>query len=178
MGYEPLIIVIGLGNPLRGDDGIGWYAVDRIAESIKNPKIEFLKYRELLPEISEKVSKAKYVLFIDAAVGGSKAQVEEKGVAPAETYPSFDTHQLDPGGLLAFSKAVYGKAPDAIIMTADGESFQYHDELSVGARAGVQLLVNRACEILGIWLKSRRESCADSECQLINYLNGPHPMPA
>lgn len=178
MNYEPSIMVIGLGNPLRGDDGIGWCAVDRIAESVKSRDIEFLKYRELMPEISERVSKAKSVLFIDAAVYSDGEQLDERNVIPAEDYPSLETHQLDPAGLLAFSKALYGNAPEAVIMTVGGESFEYHEELSERAQAGMELLVNRACEILLTWLRSHGKSCVDIDCGLINYLNGSHSMPA
>jgi hydrogenase maturation protease len=171
MSFEPSIIVIGLGNPLRGDDGIGWYAIDRLTNSMNNSNIEFVKCRELLPEISEKISKAKYVLFIDAAVDTDNGEIVERQVDPAENYPSLETHQLDPAGILSFSKALYGRIPSAVMLTVSVESFEFHEGLSEKGHAGVELLVKRACEILGKWLGTQRKSCADAGCQLINNLD-------
>ena len=171
MSYQPSVIVIGLGNPLRGDDGIGWNAVDQIAESIKSIGLEFIKCRELMPELSEKISKAKYVLFLDAAVDTGNGEIAESQINPSENYPSLETHQLDPAGLLAFSKALFGRTPHAVILTVSGGSFEYYEGLSEKAHAGVQLLVKRACEIISNWSGKQRKSCADAGCQLINNLD-------
>jgi len=178
MSHEPSILVIGLGNPLRGDDGIGWYAVDRISELTEAGDIEFLKCRELMPEISERVSKVKRVLFLDAAVGTERGKVTEKQVYSSEEYPPLATHHLDPAGLLAFSKALYGSAPRAVVMTVSGESFEYHNGLSEGAQGDARLLVNRACEILDKWLRGKGRSCEDPDCRLISFLNGSNISPA
>ncbi len=159
------VIIIGCGNPLRGDDGIGWYAVDRLAESHKQTDFEFIKCRELLPEISEKISEAKYVLFIDAAVDSgeqlSHDAVGEKNIAPAENFPSLDTHQLDPGGLLAFSAALYGNIPEAVMLTVKGKSFEYREGISDEVQQDVLSLISRAHEILNKWSEElQAESCS------------------
>jgi hydrogenase maturation protease len=160
MNLEPSIVVIGLGDPLRGDDGLGWYAVDRLAETFHSKDIEFLKYRELLPEVSEKISRAEYVLFVDASVKsqateqkGKGGAIDEMKIVPSENNSSLETHKLDPAGLLAFSSALYGKAPEAIMLMARGESFEYHEGISKGVQRAAQLLVNRACEIANNWLE-------------------------
>jgi hydrogenase maturation protease len=152
------IIVVGLGNPLRGDDGMGWYAVDRLAEIFHEKEIEFVKCRELMPEFSEKISKAKYVLFIDASVKsegitqkGKGETIGEMKIVASENHSSVETHQLDPGGLLAFSSALYGKTPEGIMLTVKGESFEYVEKLSKKVQQSVLSLITRAREILNQW---------------------------
>jgi len=154
MNHEPSIIVIGVGNPLRGDDGVGWYAVDRLMELFKSSEIEFIKCRELLPEISETISQRKFVIFIDVAVDTESGIVAEKKVAPAKNFSSLETHQLDPAGILAFSKALYGNVPKAMMLTVRGESFVYHEGLSKEVRDVSDKLVQRAKGILKKWIRA------------------------
>ena len=161
MNHKPSIIVVGIGNTLRGDDGIGWYAVDQLADAINNKDIEFLKCRELMPEISEKISKAKYVLFIDADSESVNGQVNETYITPIESYPSLETHQLDPAGLLAFSTALYGNTPKAVMLTTRGESFEYGEKLSEAVREAAQSLISRAHAKLNEWCQNLQpKSCS------------------
>lgn len=57
-------LVIGIGNPLRGDDGVGWWLARR-AETLKlTPRV--LRVQQLTPELAEELAGARRVLFIDA----------------------------------------------------------------------------------------------------------------
>jgi hydrogenase maturation protease len=172
MNDGPSILVIGLGNPLRGDDGIGWSAVDRLAamftedsskvELTKGKRVEFVKCRELMPEVSESVSKAEHVLFIDGAVETGNGIMDEEIMVPAETVPLVETHLLDPAGILAFSKSLYGNAPPAVMLTAKVESFEYREGLSQKAQRAVGLLVDRAGELLNDWLGESSTTVLDN----------------
>jgi len=154
------IIVIGIGNPLRGDDGIGWYTVDRLEESLESREIEFTKCVELTPEFSEKISRSKFALFIDSRVESQEAEIKEEHIVPAEVFPALETHRLDPAGILAFSRSLYGKIPEAIMLTVEGKSFEYGEEISLETEQRVESLLVRAREILNDWLqKLRIEYC-------------------
>ena len=41
---NPRVIIIGLGNPLLGDDGIGWRVVEQLEHAIKNYKLRIKNY--------------------------------------------------------------------------------------------------------------------------------------
>ncbi len=160
MSNKPSIIVIGCGNPLRGDDGVGWYAVDQLSESYTDGKIEFVKCRELTPEFSEKFLGIKYALFVDASLSrkrdigeAERGVVSEESVVPEGNFPSLESHQLGPAGLLAFSGALYGNIPKAVMLSVKGESFGYGEDISGDVRRAVRLLLARACEILNKWMK-------------------------
>ena len=38
--YDMKILVLGLGNPLLSDDGVGWRVAEKVREQITNPDIE------------------------------------------------------------------------------------------------------------------------------------------
>jgi len=142
------IVVIGCGNPLRGDDGVGWYAVDLLEKAFKDSEIKFLKCRELMPELSADLNEAGFVLFIDASVNTQAHTVEETVVTPEGNLSAVETHQLNPAGLLAFTGALYENMPDAIMLTVKGESFEYGERLSDSLVASAVELVDRADDIL------------------------------
>ena len=43
------LLIIGYGNPLRGDDGFGWHAALRLREIIHDDGIEILPVHQLTP---------------------------------------------------------------------------------------------------------------------------------
>lgn len=61
-------LVVGIGNPLRRDDGLGWLLADAIR--MKNPaNVEVRHELQLLPELAAEVSRFDRVFLLDAAVG-------------------------------------------------------------------------------------------------------------
>lgn len=63
-------LVIGIGNPLRGDDGVGWWLAER-AEQLPpatptGSRLLVRAVQQLTPELSEELAGARRVLFIDA----------------------------------------------------------------------------------------------------------------
>ena len=61
------LLVIGYGNTLRGDDGVGPRAAEAIA-TLALPGVRALVCPLLTPELAEAVSQAGVVIFVDAAV--------------------------------------------------------------------------------------------------------------
>ena len=64
-------LVIGYGNTLRGDDGVG----PRVAEAIHQlalPGVRALVCPMLTPELADPISRAHTVIFVDAAVDAPK----------------------------------------------------------------------------------------------------------
>src|SRR5579863_2441204 len=62
-------LIIGIGNPLRGDDGLGWRAVESLRQIASLQEVETVTCHQLTPEMAESVSRAERVVFIDAYVG-------------------------------------------------------------------------------------------------------------
>src|ERR1044072_3449496 len=60
-------LVIGYGNELRGDDGVG-PRVARAVQQLSLPHVRVLVQHQLTPELAEDISRARAVVFVDAAI--------------------------------------------------------------------------------------------------------------
>ena len=69
------VLVIGVGNPLRGDDGLGWHAAEHLRERLVELHATVTSCHQLIPELAEPVSRAERVIFIDARVGPTPGTV-------------------------------------------------------------------------------------------------------
>jgi hydrogenase maturation protease len=63
------LLIIGYGNPLRGDDGLGVEVACCLKEIIRDESVEVLSQHQLMPELADPVSRASLVVFVDARVG-------------------------------------------------------------------------------------------------------------
>ena len=146
------IVVIGCGNPLRGDDGAGWHAVDELEKNSDMDKIRFLKCRELGPELSESLSRSRHALFIDVSAKEEGGVVREELLLPSDPVTGLDAHGLEPESLLSLSEALYGHVPGSILLSVGGKSFGYEERLSDELAGPLKELVERAHSILDEWI--------------------------
>jgi hydrogenase maturation protease len=119
-------LVVAYGNPLRGDDAIGW----RIAERLRGTAdTEIVFMHQLLPELTSRLSDATGVLFLDAAVGGQPGAVAVRHLG-SDPDPDALGHVVTPAALLCLSRSVYGRSPEAVLITVSGREFGFGTELS------------------------------------------------
>jgi hydrogenase maturation protease len=141
------ILVIGCGNPLRADDGVGRYAAERL-EELEIPGVRCIPCHQLTVELCEPVSRAGRVVFIDAREGGpGELEVREIPPAGAETEAGSFSHHLDASRLLAMAEVLYGRAPGAVEITVGGLDFGYREALSPEVAARLPELVERVREM-------------------------------
>ena len=77
MKSETDLLVIGYGNTLRRDDGVGPHVAEAIA-ALALPGVEALVCPLLTPELAEAIARARRVVFVDAMVTAPPGT----GVAP------------------------------------------------------------------------------------------------
>ena len=133
-------LIICYGNPLRGDDGLGWHVAGRLRGVIRDPGVEILALHQLTPELMDDISRADRVIFIDACVGPIPGEIQERIVEPQAAGPAF-THQASPAALLAGARTLYGHAPPATLITVAGAEFSLSEELSPAVGAAVECVV-------------------------------------
>jgi hydrogenase maturation protease len=146
-----MILAIGYGNPLCGDDGIGPYAIGRLADSGTEPEfhgsIECLSLHQLTPELAEPISRAQAVVFIDAACGNTPGGITCYKLArpsnPAGATPGAFTHNVNPESLLKNAESLYGRRPVAYLYTVSGENFNLGDSFSPAVEAALPRLLER-----------------------------------
>jgi hydrogenase maturation protease len=126
------LLVIGYGNPLRGDDGFGPRAAARIPGAIA--------VHQLTPELMDPIARAERVLFLDAAAEGVPGEIRRRAVLPAPAEAGF-THHATPEALLAGALLLYGRAPEAEILTVSGADFSLSETLSPAVAAALEKVV-------------------------------------
>jgi hydrogenase maturation protease len=130
----PDVLVIGYGNTLRGDDGIGPAVAEEVA-ALGLPGVRVIVAHQLTPELAADLADARLVVFVDAAAGGEPVAAARLEATAAGTAM---THAADPRGLLALCTAVYRRCPEAWLVTAVGADFDFRDGLSPTGRANAR----------------------------------------
>ena len=69
------VLIVGYGNPLRSDDGIGWHAARLLATDPRLDGARVLARHQLAPELAADVSRASLVVLVDAAAKGDPGSV-------------------------------------------------------------------------------------------------------
>jgi hydrogenase maturation protease len=125
-------LVIGYGNPLRGDDGLGWQVVDRLAEIIADQSAKSLAVHQLTPELAEPISEADLVIFVDASYDGYPGSWRCEAITLDKAAPATHSiaHQFAPLTLLGYAAAIFQAEPQSLLISAAAESFDCGQQLT------------------------------------------------
>lgn len=126
-------LVIGYGNTLRGDDGVG----PRVAEAVQQlalPGVRALVCPLLTPELADPISRAHTVIFVDAAVD-APPEVQLRPLEPNDS-SQLMAHAADPRTLLALARDVFGHTPQAWWLTIPAVTLDFREELSPRTQLG------------------------------------------
>lgn len=130
-----MTLLIGYGNPGRGDDGLGPAFAERIAKRALPGLTVEVDY-QLTVEHALQASDYSRVVFADAAVNGMGA-FQMSALAPASV-GSISSHSLSPATVLALVANLYGSSPEAHVLAITGLEFdRVHEGLSPQARANL-----------------------------------------
>jgi hydrogenase maturation protease len=144
-------LVIGYGSPIRGDDAIGPWVADRLSEMGLPDDVEVQARHILTAELVEDLHRAQCVVFIDAAADIMPGELRVRPLAPDAGVMSTMAHFHDPRELLAWCEALYGRAPEAWLVTAGGAQWGYgHFQLSGPARAAVEPMIAEVLSLIGL----------------------------
>jgi hydrogenase maturation protease len=131
------VCVIGYGNTLRGDDGVGQH-VAREAAAQGWPDVRSIAATQLTPELAAEIAQAQLAIFVDAVEGIAKQGVQAMDIS-AQTSSQAMTHHATPQGLLAMAQALYGACPRAVLVSVPGVNFELGEDLSSVALQGAEL---------------------------------------
>ena len=134
-------LVIGYGNPLHSDDGIGSQVV-ALLEAQQYPNVRTIAMPYLRPELSGRLAAATHVIFVDAcktgiANGPTIQPITAYGVETSGASIPALGHGCDPGSLLALTASAYGRVPQAWWVKVPASDFGEGTQLSSLAEAGV-----------------------------------------
>jgi len=105
-------LLIGIGNTLRGDDGVGI----RIAEQARArfPQLTVLCAQGLSPELADTVAPYDLVLIVDASIVTTTLRVSE--VTPAGSGEKIQSHTMSPEGILGLAALLYNRTPSLTVL--------------------------------------------------------------
>ncbi len=142
------VLIIGYGNTLRGDDGVGRRVAEELARR-KLPRVRTRSVHQLTPELAEDLAACSAVIFIDACIGRSGDTVSLRPIAAEGRLAAID-HVMRPEEVLACAHAIYGSSPKAWCLTVPGEDFAFGESLSSAVRsawaAAVDLIERHVCK--------------------------------
>jgi len=152
---NPETVVIGVGNPLMGDDGLGIEVLERLRIGWSfRPSLDLLDGGTWGLNLLPHVESARRVMFIDAINIG-----REPGILvelEAEEIPRFlarklSPHQIDVKEVLALAE-LRGTLPEELCAIGlQPESVEMSTSLSAPVAAGVDRLIERVIERLRGW---------------------------
>ena len=151
-------LLIGIGNPLRGDDGVGALLVEELAEELggwSSPSAALKVVHQLTPELACTVAGSQRVLFVDACVSVRTVapwldSLQPEAFACAAT-AGLDLHQLQPAPLLALAHTLDGWRGEGTLLRLPAVAFPHGPGLS----ASLLEAMPEARRLVRRWLQGR-----------------------
>ena len=144
-------VVLGLGNVLHADDGVGVQVVRRLREDARVPgDVSLIEGGTLGLELLSYVPECSHLIVIDAVeIGRAPGTVvlmsrDEVNALPGQS----SVHQLGLGDLLVALKILAQKRPEVVLVGVQPASMEWSTELSPPVAAAMDLLVDAAIEEL------------------------------
>jgi hydrogenase maturation protease len=122
------VVVAGYGNPLRGDDGVGWYVAQAVAHHW-GERVCVLMGQQPAPEWAPQLAAADFAFLVDATreVG---PDFRVRPLRPASEEWLLDGHTFGPAHLLAMAGALYGHVPETYLLLLAANNLEFGEELS------------------------------------------------
>ena len=143
----PLVILFGIGNCGRNDDGLGWAFLDRIQTDVSFPGL--LEYRyHLQVEDAALIRDADRVIFVDSNRGSLPAGWAWQPCEASADF-QFTTHALPPQAVLFLCQDLYQKSPPADLLIIEGVSWKLQTGLSDKAAQNLESALRFFSKLVG-----------------------------
>jgi hydrogenase maturation protease len=142
---ELSMLLIGIGNSGRGDDGLGWEFVERV----NSMGYDFLDYEfryQLQVEDAELIANYDVVIFVDASRDKLSGGFQVSRCISA-SHSFFSTHSQAPGAILHLANNLYNKFPKAYTLAISGKEWDLQTSLSFEAKNNLQAALSFFAEV-------------------------------
>ena len=146
MNHE--VLIIGYGNVLRSDDGIGWHVTEHLATDTRFDGVTVLQRHQLTPELSLDISRADLVALVDASQDRAAGMFTVERAEASEGRASTWSHRMEPGTLVALARELYGHAPEVYVVSVGVASLDVGDRLSPALEAAVPGVVDALADLV------------------------------
>jgi hydrogenase maturation protease len=145
--------VLGVGNPLLGDDGIGGAAIARLEGERLPAGVELRDAGTSMIDVVTVLGRYERVIVIDAVaiLGRTRGSVVEFELADAAVkgaLPAISAHEFELGGLMALAAALSLELPPVHVIGFVPVSIELGRGLSPAAAAALDDIVARVLRLV------------------------------
>jgi hydrogenase maturation protease len=110
------MVVVGIGNDLRGEDGFGI----AVAKRLRKSGIKTMTCLQLLPEMCLALHSVQTLVFVDASIG-----TNYRLASPLPSYESGFSHQINPFVFMELLYKLYGFKGEFFIYSMQTKNFEH-----------------------------------------------------
>lgn len=140
MSNRPPILILCIGNPLRGDDGVAHH-VGAMLQPLLPATCRLIQDHQFFPEHADAMGEAQYTIIVDACLE-STSEGDLRPFLP-DPAASMGLHGMTLDALHALCVCLHGKAPDICLCPITAYSIDHSESLSKEAEAGAKRAVDR-----------------------------------
>lgn len=133
------LIIIGIGNPMRGDDGVGWAVIDLLKQ---NTQIPLQKQRGDIADLMEAFEHYSTVYLVDActlnAPAGSWRRIDGIHDSLPEEHTQTSTHGFGITQAIGMAKNLNLLPSKLIIYAICGHDYEMNNTLSPSVEAAIE----------------------------------------
>ncbi len=150
----PTTLVVGLGNPILGDDGVGWRVAESLRADLDDPDVEVLCLSLGGMALMEHLAGYRRCLIVDAVVSGAEIGAVQRmtaaEMADRSSHHTASVHDLSLTSALALGRQLGVYLPDEIqvIGIEAAPEFEFGETLS----AAVARAIPEATRQIQAWL--------------------------
>ncbi len=138
----PSLLVIGYGNPTRGDDAIG-SQVTNLLKELELQNVEVCAVEQLMPELSPKLAAVDYAIFVHGCCLMERENVKVSTLeacgweTAGSSVPGWG-NSYHPCSLLALTHSFYGHHPQSWLVKVAAQDFVSGHHLSHRANQSIE----------------------------------------
>lgn len=148
--FTTKLAIVSIGNPLRGDDGIGHWVGEQVAQR-QFPAVTVLSFHQLQTDVLDSWFDFDAILIVDAAINISGVKVEK--VAPIDTKEEQNdvgsgTHHIAIPTLASLAEKLFQRRLNLTVCKIGSTEFE------MGAPLSQMALENgkKALELISQWM--------------------------
>jgi hydrogenase maturation protease len=157
--HRPSVVVLGVGNAHRHDDGVGVFVAQRVRREASNA-VKVLDNMRDSVDLMEAWEDAETVIVVDAVSSGAKPGTIYKIEVGEHPLPEilcrYSSHNLSIGEAIGLSRALGTLPPRLLICGIEGTNFHLGSGLSPEVEVSAEKVVRIVMEQANIATDGRR----------------------
>lgn len=139
------ILIIGIGNTLRSDDGVGAFVCTSI-DKMNLPGVTIDIVQQLQVEMIEEMTHYDHVILVDASTANDTIQFESLQENLQQTVSS--SHHINASLVQTLSQKLYNKTLSIYLCAIPASNFDTGDTLSIQTEE----IANEAIVLIKTWI--------------------------